>query len=283
MSLGKKPGKLRLADSGLGWKADAAGEPFTTPASDLKAAHWYKASRGFELKIIRNRGSFLQFDNFSEEDLDSLTSAMSEKYKIDVQSHDFAMKGWNWGKTEFDGQQLAFMVNNRNAFELPLQQVSNANLTGKQEVAVEFALPGEADDDDKDARKEARNVDQMVEMRFYIPGVVPKGEESGDDDQEMEEASAAQAFYETLKDKAEVGEIAGDAIASFSDVALLTPRYICIHEISTGAYKIVGDTMWTCTLPLCVYEARPTTIKYNIPPSLTCFYYHGATTLMFSS
>lgn len=69
-------------------------------------------------------------------------------------------------------------------------------------------------------------------MRFYIPGKVSKkdtdGEEPGSDadDDEVEELDAAKAFYETLMDKAEIGEVAGQTFATFLDILHLTPRYV---------------------------------------------------------
>lgn len=224
--MGTKSGKLRLAETGLGWKAsEGNSDPFTVAMSELRSANWFKASRGYELKLLQRNGNLLRLDNFREEDFDKVASALEEKYKIELSQDEHALKGWNWGKTEFNGSELAFHVNNKNAFNLPLQHITNTNLTGKQEVSVEFELPGEDDDDNRDAKKAARDVDQMVEIRFYVPGVLAKDEEEGENE-ETEEISAAQAFYDTLKDKADVGEVAGNAIAAFSDVVLLTPRYV---------------------------------------------------------
>lgn len=68
-------------------------------------------------------------------------------------------------------------------------------------------------------------------MRFYIPGTAlkkekPEGEEdeNGVDGEEAEEQNAANLFYETLMDKAEIGDVAGDTFATFLDVLHLTPR-----------------------------------------------------------
>jgi structure-specific recognition protein 1 len=83
-------------------------------------------------------------------------------------------------------------------------------------------------------RKAAAARDELVEMRFYIPGKVSK-KEAGDgeeapgsdaDDDEVEEQDAAKAFYETLMDKAEIGEVAGQTFATFLDILHLTPRYV---------------------------------------------------------
>ena len=77
-----------------------------------------------------------------------------------------------------------------------------------------------------------KNGDEIVEMRFYVPGTIEnettivKNETNGDVIEEavVNETSAAQQFYEQLKDKADIGQVAGEAIVSFSDVLFLTPR-----------------------------------------------------------
>lgn len=70
-------------------------------------------------------------------------------------------------------------------------------------------------------------------MRFYIPGTVVKKEENDEDKKEgeedgedAEEQNAANLFYETLLDKAEIGDIAGDTFATFLDILHLTPRLV---------------------------------------------------------
>lgn len=68
-------------------------------------------------------------------------------------------------------------------------------------------------------------------MRFYIPGTTTKKEndedaedKSGNNSEEEEQHNAANLFYETLMDKAEIGEVAGDTFATFLEVLHLTPR-----------------------------------------------------------
>lgn len=113
-------------------------------------------------------------------------------------------------------------------------------MAGKNEVAVEFALPANGDDTGTNGalggargkgKKAGGGKDQLVEMRFYIPGVTTKkealeGEDAASDaDGVEEETNAANLFYDTLMDKAEIGEVAGDTFATFLDVLHLTPRY----------------------------------------------------------
>ena len=67
-------------------------------------------------------------------------------------------------------------------------------------------------------------------MRFYIPGTTTKkekvedGEDKSVDGEDIEEQNAANLFYDTLMDKAEIGEVAGDTFATFLDILHLTPR-----------------------------------------------------------
>ena len=151
------------------------------------------------------------------------------------------MRGWNWGKGEFGKAELAFNVQNRPAFEIPYSEISNTNLAGKNEVSVEFSLPADGNETGTNghlggARAKGRKTggarDQLTEMRFYIPGTTTKKtkDENGDDmsvdGEEVEEQNAANLFYDTLMEKAEIGEVAGDTYATFLDVLHLTPRYV---------------------------------------------------------
>ena len=114
-------------------------------------------------------------------------------------------------------------MSNKTAFELPLKQVANSNIAGRTEVSLEFVptSPG----------KKAKSApDEMVEIRFYVPGTQSKsrgseaGSEKSDGEEDGEEVSAAQAFHDAIKDKAEIGQVSGDLVLSFEEVLVLTPR-----------------------------------------------------------
>lgn len=106
-------------------------------------------------------------------------------------------------------------------------------------MAVEFALSADqanganeqpAGSTQNRGRKAAAGPDELVEMRFYIPGTAVKKEKAEGDEEEneeeVEEQNAANLFYETLMDKAEIGDVAGDTFATFLDVLHLTPRSV---------------------------------------------------------
>lgn len=209
------------------------------------------------------------------------------------------MRGWNWGKAEFTKAELSFNVQNRPAFELPYSEISNTNLAGKNEVAVEFALgdgdgaSGQPGSTKKRGKKAAAGPDELVEMRFYIPGVAVKKEkepkeENGEDgevkeeneeeeEEEFEELNAANLFYETLMDKAEIGDVAGDTFATFLDILHLTPRYVWLllmPWLLRAELNVAGvGSISTCTKRRSGYVARHTTTRFSMARSRnsSCF------------
>lgn len=176
------------------------------------------------------------------QDLDRISKVFKNWYSTNLETREHAIRGWNWGKGEFNKAELAFNVQNRPAFEIPYSEISNTNLAGKNEVAVEFALPADAADTGTNGhlggargkgKKAGAGKDQLVEMRFYIPGVATKKEtredgDAGSDADVESEQNAANLFYDTLMEKAEIGEVAGDTFATFLDVLHLTPRSVNI-------------------------------------------------------
>lgn len=152
-------------------------------------------------------------------------------------------------------------MQNRPAFEVPYSEISNTNLAGKNEVAVEFALSatdangtnGQPAGSTKNrGRKAAAAPDELVEMRFYIPGTAVKKEkaegaegaegEEEENEEEVEEQNAANLFYETLMDKAEIGDVAGDTFATFLDVLHLTPRGRFDIDMYESSFRLRGKT-----------------------------------------
>lgn len=157
---------------------------------------------------------------------------------------------------------LAFTVQQRVAFEIPLTSVSNSNMAGKNEVALDFApsAPPPAASASSNAKPE-RPADELVEMRFYIPQRPGKksrtGSQAGSDDDEEEEeededdlvydsegneVSPAELFHKTIMEHAELGEQAGDAIVTFTDVSVVTPRGRYEIEMHEEHLRLHGKT-----------------------------------------
>ncbi|KAH0611220.1 uncharacterized protein H6S33_011647 [Morchella sextelata] len=248
LNLGQ-PGRCRFAPSGMGWKP-SSGDTWTLQNTEISSAQWSRAARGYEVKIFTRTMGIVQLDGFELDDLDRVKDTLKTYYKVNLDHREHALKGWNWGKAEFSKQELYFNVANKPAFEIPFSEVSNSNLAGKNEVAVEFATAdgGTAatnGESNKKKKKSSQGLDQLVEMRFYVPGTVKKGEgdEGSDVDGEAgEEMSAANLFYDTLKEKADIGEVAGDTYATFLDILFLTPRGRYDIDMYENSFRLRGRT-----------------------------------------
>lgn len=187
--------------------------------------------------------------SYTIQDFERLSKVFKNWYSTNLEHKEHALRGWNWGKGEFGKSELVFNVQNRPAFEIPYSEISNTNLAGKNEVAVEFSLPANGDDTGttgalggarSKGKKAGAGKDQLVEMRFYIPGVATKkGAREGDEDagSDVDEAAhnASNIFYDTLMEKAEIGDVAGDTVATFLDVLHLTPRHVAFTTLLRSA------------------------------------------------
>ncbi|KAH9900557.1 hypothetical protein F4778DRAFT_739494 [Xylariomycetidae sp. FL2044] len=253
LDLSKESGKCRFADNGLGWKPSGGGNTFTLDRSDIANAQWSRAAKGYEVKILKRSSEVVHLDGFQQEDLERLSKIFKNWYSINLEQKEHALRGWNWGKTEFAKAELVFNVQNKPAFEIPYSEISNTNLAGRNEVAVEFAASNEDDTGTNGhlggargrGKKSGAGKDQIVEMRFYIPGTTTRKETEGEEagsDAEQEEKNAANLFYETLIDKAEIGETAGDAIATFLEVLHLTPRGRFDIDMYEASFRLRGKT-----------------------------------------
>ena len=226
------------------------------------------------------------------QDFDRASKVFKLFYGINLESKEHALRGWNWGKGEFGKAELAFNVQNRPAFEIPYTEISNTNLAGKNEVAIEFSLPAGGSETGTNghlggARSKGRKAgaarDQLVEMRFYIPGTATKkeqdeeGEDKSVEGSDAEEQNAANLFYETLMDKAEIGEVAGDTVATFLDALHLTPR--CVRETATSLKRRLADRILEVVLTSicmrapsgCVVRRMTTKFLMTTSRSLCCF------------
>ncbi|CAH0016530.1 unnamed protein product [Clonostachys rhizophaga] len=255
LDLSKESGKCRFAETGFGWKPAGGGDTFTLDHSNIGGAHWSRASKGYEIRILqRNSSAIIQLDGFQQEDYDRLSKVFKNWYSTALENKEHALRGWNWGKAEFSKAELTFNVQNRPAFEIPYSEIGNTNLAGRNEVAVEISLPLNAEDTGTNGhlggargkgKKAGAGKDQLVEMRFYIPGTTTKKEAEGEDaasDAAEEEKNAATLFYDTLMERAEIGETAGDAIATFLDVLHLTPRGRFDIDMYDSSFRLRGKT-----------------------------------------
>ncbi|KAI9897596.1 hypothetical protein N3K66_007452 [Trichothecium roseum] len=256
LDLSKEHGKCRFAETGFGWKPSGGGDTFTLDAAKIGTAQWSRSSKAYEVRIIqRDSPTVIQLDGFQQEEFDRLAKVFKTWYSTALENKEHALRGWNWGKAEFSKAELVFNVQNKPAFELPYTEIGNTNLAGRNEVSVELSLPQDSSDTGNNGalggargrgKKAGAGKDQLVEMRFYVPGTTTKkeadGEEAGSDAGEEQEKNAATLFYETLIEKAEIGETAGDTIATFLDVLHLTPRGRFDIDMYEASFRLRGKT-----------------------------------------
>ncbi|KAK3333896.1 POB3-like protein [Cercophora scortea] len=250
LDLSKESGKCRFAENGLGWKPAGGGDAFTLDSGSIANAQWSRAARGYEVKILQRNSGITQLDGFQLEDYERLAKIFKNWYSTTLENKEHSLRGWNWGKAEFGKAELTFNVQNRPSFEIPYSEISNTNLAGRNEIAVEFAVnePGKANGHNgakSKGKKATAGKDQLVEMRFYIPGTTTRKEAEGDDagsDADQEEKNAVTLFYDTLIEKAEIGETAGDTIATFLDVLHLTPRGRFDIDMYDASFRLRGKT-----------------------------------------
>lgn len=250
-------GRMRIADSGLGWKilnSNVNGNalnavPFLLPLEEISTAGWSRGSRGYELRVQTKNQGVVSLDGFDIEDFNKLKQELTRNFHVTLEHKEHSLRGWNWGKTDLARNELIFQVNNKPSFEIPYSDITNSNLTGKNEVSIEFNLDKASSEQNNYGG--ASTGDEVVEMRFYVPGTIEnettktvKDETNGEikEEEELEELSAATVFYEQLKDKASIGQIAGEAIVSFSDILFLTPRGRYDIDMYPNSLRLRGKT-----------------------------------------
>lgn len=130
-----------------------------------------------------------------------------------------ALKGWNWGEVDIKGNMCEFLVGGKDAFELPLSEVSNAVVPAKNEVSIEFAQT-----------EKNKRLDCLVDIRFYVP------------DDEENDKDAAQLFCDAIKQNADLGSNVGDVIAAFPDLPCLVPRGRYEVDMGTTFMRFRGKT-----------------------------------------
>ncbi|WRT63126.1 FACT complex subunit POB3 [Kwoniella shivajii] len=244
-------GKLRFNAAGFGWKTYVSEDaPITYTGHDVRHATWFRVARNFQLRLAMRQAEKprITFDGFKREDHDKVKRTLDEYFNIKLETRDSSLKGWNWGKAQVQGNDITFQVQGKTTFEIPLSVVANSNIAGKNEVALEFNPPPPIPHDPKDLAK--RVPDELVEMRFYVPGksMKSKGSDAGSDGEETDldedgnEVSAAEAFHNTIKDKADIGAVVGDSIVVFEDILVLTPRGRFSLEFYPDSLRLLGKS-----------------------------------------
>jgi len=151
-------------------------------------------------------------------------------------------KGWNWGSYELTDKCLEFQVDHKPCFQINYKDIALSSANGKNEVALEFA-----------GDEVQTKGDILCEMRFHVPNnevdkfyedrqkereATGKMEESDDD----VEVIASKLLNDRIVAKANIGQFAGNVIASIQDLPMLIPRGNYSLDFYSNFAKLHGKT-----------------------------------------
>ena len=153
------------------------GKVTTLAAEAMRKAQWLRGVKDYQLRLVAQNGSVIRLDGFPEDAFNEVRRILKNHYNLDLETKEISVRGWNWGQTEFQGNSLLFNIGNKPAMEIPLSEVSNTAMTAKTEINLEFKPPSAEDLAGK------KKSDQLVEMRFFVPG---KGSKAVDDSGEVD-------------------------------------------------------------------------------------------------
>ncbi|KAK1264710.1 FACT complex subunit SSRP1 [Acorus gramineus] len=205
---GTNPGQLRVYSGGIVWKKQGGGKVVEVDKSDILSLSWLRIPRSFQLGVKAKDGLFYKFTGFREQDVNSLTSFFQRNLGITPEEKQLSISGHNWGDVELDGNTLTFLVESKQAFEISLADVSQAQLQGKNEVVLQFHV---------DDTTGANEKDSLMELTFHIPNSNTQfvGDES---------RPPAQVFHDRIVTMTDVGSTGEEPVVTFEGIAILTPR-----------------------------------------------------------
>ncbi|XP_060070055.1 FACT complex subunit SSRP1-like [Ylistrum balloti] len=219
-------GKLKLQSTSVSFKNIKTGKVDQYQSTDVDKVYWLKRARGYCLKFMLDTGVIHRYDGFKEADFDKLANFVSKYYQTTLEKQDLSVKGWNWGLANFTGNSLNFEVDNKLAFEVPLNNVSHST-TSKSEVTLEFHQNDDA-------------AVSLMELRFHIPGQpAATNAEKGEN---TENKDPVEEFYENVLDKADIIQATGETIAVFTEIHCLTPRGRYDFKIYPTFLQLHGKT-----------------------------------------
>ncbi|KAF8070915.1 TPS5 [Scenedesmus sp. PABB004] len=234
---GVSSGLLKVSSHGFSWRRQQGGKNVDVKKEDITGLVWTRlgAVRGCQLGVRRGEGPTVNFLGFKEKDHDALAAFCRDALGTELVAQERAIGGRNWGGVELNASSLAYRVDGKVMFEVPLPDVSQAQQT-KDEVLLEFHVDDTTGDDKEDT---------LIEMAFHVP---PSNEAwaaaAADAAGEGEApATAAKALVEALLQHTDAGvATSDDAVALFDDVAVIAPRGRFAVEMHATFLKLVGQT-----------------------------------------
>eukprot|EP00042_Codosiga_hollandica_P050857 m.616714 g.616714 ORF g.616714 m.616714 type:complete len:749 (+) comp58169_c0_seq1:118-2364(+) len=220
----RSEGTIKISPKGFAFKSKLTSVQHTVQKSDLVEARWTQVALGCQARFQLKTGEYLSFDGFKLSDYTAISGFFTtHAFPVTIEKSELNVSGHNYGLYEFEGPHMAFKVNTKTAFEIPLGAVSNATAT-KNEAAIDFR---EIADSEKDS--------QIVEsMRFVLTNGDELDADSG--------RTMIAAFVEQILAKADVAHTVGDSMCTFTEVNFATPRGRYDVEFFAAFLRMHGKT-----------------------------------------
>lgn len=221
---GNNPGQFKVHVGGILWKKQGGGKAVEVDKSDIAGLTWMKVPRSNQLGVRIKDGLYYKFTGFRDQDVSSLTTYFQNNCGITPEEKQLSVSGKNWGEIDINGNTLAFIVGSKQAFEISLADVSQTQLQGKNDVALEFHV---------DDTTGANEKDSLMEITFHIPN--SNTQFVGD-----ETHPPAQVFRDKIVAMADVSD-GEEAVVTFDGIAILTPRGRYNVELHLSFLRLQGQ------------------------------------------
>ncbi|KAG2616809.1 FACT complex subunit SSRP1-B-like isoform X4 [Panicum virgatum] len=180
--------------------------------------------KSFQLNVVTKEGLFYRFLGFRQQDVSILSDFIQKGTGISPQEKQLSISGHNWGGVEIYGTRLCFNVGEKEAFEVSLADVSQAQMQGKTDV-LEFHV------DDTTAANEKG---LLMDLSFHVP--TSNAQFIGD-----EHRTSAQMLCQEILHRADGGSPSEAAVVTFEGIAILTPRGRYSVELHQSFLRLQGQ------------------------------------------
>lgn len=131
-------GRLEGNGESINWIGRAGDKTSSLPFKNIKAVAFYDFGRSCQLWLTDASGSLHRFDGFRNGDFDRLAAYLSG-HGLTLARRELSTKGRNWGSVRLNGGRLELLDDGGKVVApIPLAQVSQAAMPGKNELEIQF-------------------------------------------------------------------------------------------------------------------------------------------------
>lgn len=222
-------GQFRTMKGSFGWrirKPVTGVDPSTRKTTqldggDVESASWTCiGGREYGMKVVMKDNKIFRFDGFKATDYDTLRKHIKQHWGVDLEKSKMSSRGWHWGLGKISGGCFTFDVDNRDAFDIPKDRVSQVSV-----VKGDITLVLDNDENRCDAE------DQLLELRLFVPP--SKIGVEGNEDSLLE-------AFKSLPGSTSVPLLL--TICTFSDIKVLVPAGRFDVQVTRKTVKLQGKS-----------------------------------------